>query len=725
MEFSSGLGRLQARAGLAPILGAQYFRPPFPERHRWKEDMRAMRRAGLSAAVLWVCWGWVEPKPGQFVFDDYDALIEAAAAAGLDIVLSTIAEIHPFWIHREIPGSQMVNHRGDPVLSVPRRECQVGLTPGGCFDHPEVARHMNAFLDQVARRYVSADALVAWDLWNETRWAVHSEGRVCYCEHTLAAFRGWLHERHGSLEGLNEAWGRRYCEWEDVDPGRVIGTTYTDHMEFQAFLAARASRHMRMRYDTVRAVDQDRLLVAHAMSPAPFGTPYESEQALSRGNDWEYTDFLDGFGASLFPAWVQETGAELNARLEVSRSAAQGRVFWVPELLGGSGRGGIDVNPSITGAEQQRWLWRAYGRGAKAVNFWAWRDEVFGRESSGFGLSGNDGHAEGRIRGLQSSRELLDTNAELLGSYQPDLGRIGVIFEPAAYQMDWAQYGPEFEQSKGSVLGYLYALERVQLPYELIESHHREHLQQCRLVIMPWPLIVDPDLGRDLVDWVRDGGTLLVESELDSYDALGFYRYPEERPFASALGLRSLGRRPIADESLIYELNGLQGSLRFASWVEPTLLEDAQVLDRASHQSGAFEDSGSGLLMRRRFGRGSVIVVGTFAGLGYTRAEREPGGDLELLLRRLATEAGALPGISCDHSDGEKVTLRTGIAGGRRLLFVTDEQPGRELRVSVDTELLEEDESVELLAGSHLERTGQVLVLHTDEWGRGVLGWDV
>ena len=57
-------------------------------------------------------WAWVEPKPGQFNFDDYDRLVELAGRHGLNVVLSTIAEVHPYWIHREVPDSQMVDHLG-------------------------------------------------------------------------------------------------------------------------------------------------------------------------------------------------------------------------------------------------------------------------------------------------------------------------------------------------------------------------------------------------------------------------------------------------------------------------------------------------------------------------------------------------------------------------------------------------------------------------------------
>jgi beta-galactosidase GanA len=75
------------------ILSSQYFRPPFPDRARWRDDLRHMRDTGLTHMYLWANWGWMEPEPGTFVFDDYDELIELAGATGLKVIINTIAEV--------------------------------------------------------------------------------------------------------------------------------------------------------------------------------------------------------------------------------------------------------------------------------------------------------------------------------------------------------------------------------------------------------------------------------------------------------------------------------------------------------------------------------------------------------------------------------------------------------------------------------------------------------
>lgn len=187
-------------------LGTQYYRAPFPNSSYWADDLKRMRDSGLDTVQLWVLWSWVESTPGTMVWDDYDTLVSLADDVGLNVVLSTIAEIQPYWIHDEIPDCHLVNHRGEKVYSVNRGETHFGCTPGGCTDHPEVWERMAGFLEGVARRYTSASNLIGWDVWNELRWNIEAEGYTCYCDHTIAEYHRYLEDKFGSLQGLNEAW---------------------------------------------------------------------------------------------------------------------------------------------------------------------------------------------------------------------------------------------------------------------------------------------------------------------------------------------------------------------------------------------------------------------------------------------------------------------------------------------------------------------------------------
>jgi len=669
------------------IFGAQYYRPPFPDRSHWKADMEHMRRSGLDTVQLWACWGWIEPEPGGYSFDDYDELVALADQAGLKVVISTVAEVHPFWIHREVPDSAMVDHMGRTVISSLRHECNVGLTPGGCTDNPAVREYMRSFLRTIGERYRSAVNLAAWDCWNETRWAVQADGFVCYCDHTLQAYRSYLDRRYEGLEGLNAAWKRRYRSWEDVRPGKVPDRPYSDLMEFEAFLTARAAEHAAFRWQALHGADPDHRIVAHCGNPSVFAPGRDFEQALARGNDWDLADALDGFGSSHFPVWLGISEVDLGARIEAVRSAVGAKPMWVSELQGGSGRNAIDVTDPVPAALQQRWVWSAIGRGAKAVIFWCWRDEVFGGESSGFGLIGADGHAEERLAALGTTGDAIGRHAELLDAYTPDQVKVGVLFEERNYHLDWAQYGASCDHAGESLVGYLRALERVQVPYNVVDSGHLDELDDLGLLVMPWPLVVAPAVAERVADWVERGGALLVESELGAYDEHGFYRYPAERELATRLGLRSLGRRPIRSPHLEVRVGEDSYRLGSATWVEAFDPGDDVVLAKVGAEVAA---------TRAQRGNGTVISVGTFLGLA----------EFERFIRRIVDESGAAPKLVSSDLDGERLQWRLGTAGSQRLLFVISSSgPGAETFRAPPDIFSPGDDLVELIGGAraHVE----------------------
>ena len=64
----------------------------------------------------------------------------------------------------------------------------------------------------------------------------------CYCDVSAAAFRGWLRERYGDLDGLNDAWGtafwsQRYRDWAEIIPPRTAPTfaNPTQQLDFLRF----------------------------------------------------------------------------------------------------------------------------------------------------------------------------------------------------------------------------------------------------------------------------------------------------------------------------------------------------------------------------------------------------------------------------------------------------------------------------------------------------------
>ncbi len=655
------------------FLAAQYYRPPFPDRGRWADDLSRMRDAGLHALQLWCIWGWIESEPGVYRYDDYDELVALAEKRGLKVVLSTIAEIHPFWIHRLVPGSELVDDLGRAVVSDCRGECNVGLTPGGCFDHPRVAELMAAFLTDIASRYAQLAHLIGWDCWNETRWAVGADGHVCYCPNTLRAFRRWLDARHGGLEGLSAAWKRRYASWHDVRPSKAPHLPFTGTMEFLRFLAARAAEHARFRYEAIRRGDPKGFISAHCGQPCTLSSG-GAEQTLARGVDWDLADQLDGFGCSHFPLWGGGFAEEMfGLRVETTRSATRGKPFWISELQGGAARSGIVADTPVPAADQQRWIASAMARGAKGVIFWCWRDEVFTHEASGFGLDGWDGLAPQRLAAMRKMRGVIDRSAELIEDYRPDAAKVGVLFVPDAYQLRWSVDARAAEAVDG-LAGYATALERLGIAYELVEARHADVLKRLDVLLMPWALVLPAETRRAVLALLRRGGTVLTEAETDAYDELGFFRYPGERPFMRAVGVGDLGRRPLdEDKSLAIDLDGEAAEVVCDNFTTPLKApRTAAVL--------AMNERDESLAVRKAVGKGAAWVVGSFLGRAYFQQRSE---GLERLIAHVCRQAGARPDLQVEANPPQpQVIWRTGRARGKRLLWLVNPGPERTVTIT-------------------------------------------
>ena len=641
-------------------LGVQYYRPPFPEPKYWVDDLRRIKDAGLNTVQLWVLWGWVESVPGRWQFDDYDRLMDLAAENGLGVILSTIAEVQPLWIHREVPGSELVDHKGHKVVSVSRNECHFGMTPGGCWDHPGVWQRMVEFFTTVVTRYRSARHLRGWDAWNELRWNVHAEAPVCYCDWSLLEFRKWLDAKYGGLDGLNRAWLRRYGAWDEVQPGRQTWRPYTEMLAFEHFTTAKCDRHAGMRYDVIKALDPKRPVTVHAGTPSPLHGGGGYDQAINRGNDWFFADALDGVGCSSFPKWEGIDDADFGMRIECVKSAARDKLVWLSEVQGGRAAQAYQVQKPVDALSQQRWVWNGLACGADTIIFWCWRDEVFCGEAGGFGLIGDDGLADERIAAMKVTGGLLEKHKRLLGDYWPSKPDVGVLFSSQAYYMDWAIMG-NAERARKALQGYARALVRNSIPYALVEECHLDALDGMKILFMPRTAVIDDSTAKVLEKFVRRGGTLVTESECGAFGSNGVYRYPADRFTARLAGIREVGRRALEGDTLRATVDGRELEMGVVQWLTPWTKGRGKVLAEA--QDGA-------AIVEVPLGKGRLVLCGAYLGEAY-KDKWTP--DFETFIDGLVRGAGWQPEIEVLSPPPGKdsfVYTKGGAAGGRRVVFV-------------------------------------------------------
>jgi beta-galactosidase len=401
-------------------------------------------------------------------------------------------------------------------------------------------------------------------------------------------------------------------------------------------------------------------VTVHADTPCALRGGWPDDYALSRGNDWALADHLDGVGCSSFPKWGALDDAEFAARVEFVKSAARTKRVWLSEVQGGRAAVGFNLFEPVDAPSQQRWIWNGMACGADTMLFWCWRDEVFGRESGGFGIIGADGLAEERLAALRKTGALLAAHEDLLAAYRPAQPEVGVFFSPQTYYLHWAQEG-EGSRAVGGLMGYCRALARRAIPYTVVEEEHLDALKGIKVLFMPRTLVVDDATAVVLGEFVKGGGTLVTESECGAFDSAGLYRYPIDRFTARLTGVCEIGRRALTGKKVSVKLGKRTLALGVIQWLTPWEKGDGRVL--AAHTDGA-------LLLEIPSGRGRVLLGGAYFGEAYRQDPAKGFEDfVEWVVRSAGIEAVSQV-LAPKATMKEFVFIKHGVADGKRVVFV-------------------------------------------------------
>ncbi|MEE1821850.1 beta-galactosidase [Streptomyces sp. BE20] len=195
------------------LFGGDYNPEQWPE-EVWEQDVRLMAEAGVNVVTVAVfSWSRLESAPGVFDFGWLDRVLDLLHAHGIAVDLATATATPPPWLVREHPEMQPVDAGGTRL--------GFGSRQGYCPSSPVFRAGTVRLARAMAERYGEHPALVMWHVGNE--YGDHTV--ECFCEESARDFRRWLADRHGSLEGLNTAWGtscwgQHYTEWTQVEPPR-------------------------------------------------------------------------------------------------------------------------------------------------------------------------------------------------------------------------------------------------------------------------------------------------------------------------------------------------------------------------------------------------------------------------------------------------------------------------------------------------------------------------
>ena len=473
-----------------------------------KGDMENLKRHGFNLIKLQENWLVDEPLEGHTDFSRYEELIDYAARLDLGVYLGLTCEQAPDWLWRKHPACRMVGRNGLPIAYEAQTTLPADGKPGPCYDHAGAMADQERFIHALVTTLGRFENIVVWNTWQEIAyWPEMIVGQdVCYCDNTLNAYRDWLREKYGDLDGLNRAWNSRYLNWTSVMPDRYA----IRHPSAQQH---RLGHLHGQRADRQRAA---RRAPTPSAPPIRWGGPSSPTRAapiIGSGEDWTYARSQDFLGSSCYPAWhafnpwddgatgrpdrhaalLTEMWDGVALKYDYIRSAnPRGKPVWAAEFQGGPVSTHFHKGRVPSPDDMRRWMLTAVGSGVTAISFWVTRAEIHAAEMNGFSLLDSVGDTTPRYEEAARIGAALNAHPDLFAQPTRPPAQVAILIDESNYQFcNNLSYGHTHQPY--SVRGWYRLLWDLGIPVDFIEA---SELDEPYIDRLPRPHPAFPALHR-------------------------------------------------------------------------------------------------------------------------------------------------------------------------------------------------------------------------------------
>ncbi|WP_232525035.1 beta-galactosidase [Nocardioides mangrovicus] len=610
----------------------------------WLDDVRLMGEAGVGLVSVGIfSWALLEPAPGRFEFGWLDRVLDLLHRHGVSVDLATPTAAPPAWLYEA--------HRDAWVVDADGRRLGPGSRGAMCPSSPAYRDAAVAIAGALAQRYAEHPAVVMWHVHNEYGAPVSQ----CHCEHSQQAFRAWLRARFGDVDALNAAWGtafwgQTYASLEQVRTPAAAATMLnpSQRLDYARFSDAELRECFVLERDVLHAAARRLPVTTNFMATSSPGTDY-----------WQWAREVDLVSNDHYlTAERDDAHVMLAMDADLTRSLAGGR----PWLLMEHSTSAVNWQPrnlAKRAGEMARNTLSHVARGADGALFFQWRASRRGAEKFHSAMvphAGTDTRVWREVAELGADLERL---AEVAGSRTR--AEVAVLWD---WESNWAAasgWHPSVDLDQRERTEAFYSqLWRDGVSCDFV--HPGDDLAGYRLVIAPQTYLLSAQSAKNLDDYVRSGGQLVVSyfsGVVDEHDAV----HPEglSGPLGATLGLRVEEFAPLRETQQV-RLTGALGELSGDVWAEHVVLDGAEVL--AHFADGPA--TGGPAVTRQRHEAGTAWYVATRLGacgiealLAAVYAEAgvvtaPPAGGLEVV-RRDAAEASYV--FALNHGEEEQELL--------------------------------------------------------------------
>ncbi|NMD46580.1 MAG: beta-galactosidase, partial [Propionibacterium sp.] len=559
----------------------------------WRHDLELMRRIGVNLVSLPVfAWPQLEPRDGAYSTAWLAEILDALAEAGIGVALATATATPPAWLVRAHP--EMLPVRADGV------RLGFGSRQSYCPSSEVFRAKVAALTTMMATEFGGHPALRLWHVSNE--YGDHVSR--CWCDACAAGFRRWLLRRHGSLAGINEAWGTKvwgqvYTDVDQIDPPRV--TPGPDNparlLDFERFSSDNVLDLFRLELD----------ILAELTPGVPRTTNF---MGIFRDLDyWRFAAAEDVVSNDAYPDPADGAGhTDIALSYGLMRSLKDR-----PWLLIESAPSAVswrEVNVPKTPGQLRADALQAVAHGSDGTMFFQWRAARTGPERFHSALLGHRGEAS------RSFAEAAELGADL-AALAPVVG--SRVRSSVAIVVDWDTIWalrpdaslPAARSWHDEARRYHAALHSLGLAVDSVDAPGTD-LSRYAVIVAPTLYVTTDAQAAALASYVRGGGTLVVgpfSGVVDDRERVHPGGPPG--PLRDLLGVEVDEHWPLVDAEaqIVQFASGARTTPHdWAEWIE--VADDVDIL--AHYDGRPLHDRPA--ITRRSFGDGVAYYIS--AGLG-------------------------------------------------------------------------------------------------------------
>ncbi|MFB5065854.1 MAG: beta-galactosidase [Candidatus Wallacebacter cryptica] len=580
--------------------GVSYY-PEHKQRAEIEQDIQLMQELGINFVRMGeFAWCKFEPVEGQYEFDWLDPVIEELGQLGILTIICTPTACPPAWLVEKHPEILYVDNRGMTRPFGGRRSY--------CYNNPVYREYSRKIAEAIGKHYRDNPHVFAFQIDNEL--AQEGTGR-CRCPVCRDKFHGWLEEKYGTIDELNQKlgtifWGQTYDHFGQINPpvnsiepntNQAITAFFENpslRLDFERFCSDSNIEYQNIQTEALRKYT-DKVITTNATGVATNSINY-----------YKAFQELDRYAFDYYPS-IRDR--EVDSFPYAHARGVRGEQFWLMEFVSGGGHGawGAGRLQHYPGALQQAAM-HAFASGAELVAHFQFRTFPFGAEQLNYAIVDIDGIPRRKFYEVQAAAADLKKLGEVLknSSFKNEVALCfdydalwALKIKPVAKDFDYVKFCSELYNAFVS-LG---------VGVDVVSCE--EDLSGYKAVIVPTPAVMDGRFKQRLKDYVNAGGILLstflagIKNEYNVGIA-------ESLPcgLTDLFGIRvgevePVFERTVSQIAVTVGDKEYQGANKY--WTETLEENGAEII-------GFYADTfrkGTGVISRNNYGRGRAYYLGT------------------------------------------------------------------------------------------------------------------